>query len=515
MKTYSILSLVFVFFFSNLAIAQFGTLDTSFDGDGKVLTEFQNYNSAVHSIAIQSDNKIIAAGSVYNHSNYSQLALSRYNVDGSLDETFGTAGKVVSNFEELQMDMTSIVIQPDGKILGGGIIYNNYVDSQFILTRYLPNGMPDISFGDDGKLLENSVIVKEILLQPDGKIVAAGFTLDPSPIRDLIVFRYNPDGTKDISFGTGGIVITSVGPKDFANAVALQPDGKIVIAGSVYTEYISDYLVARYLPNGTPDMTFGLNGVAVIDHSANDEISAIKIQPDGKLIFTGYSAGENESFSLVRLMPNGDLDPGFGSNSDGILCGPGALMGKRIELQPDGKIVIAGAHAQGGNYNISISRFENNGNLDETFGEDGVITTPFSTTCQANALLLQPDGKIVIGGEAGLTGGSYNPDFALARYISGTELAVNENAMAENTFAVYPNPVNESVSLDMNLSSEAVLSVDLYDVNGRMISHLLSQKDFGIGYNSQNLQLPDTLAKGMYVLNITNGNSVSNIRILK
>lgn len=517
MKTYKLFLLVIVFLGTDLCTAQFGTLDTTFDSDGKVLTVFQGYNSAVHALALQPDNKILAAGAVYNHGTYSQFGLARYNSDGSLDASFGVAGKVVSNFAGLQMDMTSLILQSDGKIIGGGIIYNNYTDSQFILVRYLSNGSLDTSFGINGSVIEDQIIIRDITMQPDGKIIAAGFTLDASANRDLALMRYNQDGTRDADFGLNGKVVTSVGQKDFGNAMTLQPDGKIVVAGSLYTEYSSDFLVARYLSTGVLDTTFGTEGTAVIDHGYNDETSAVRIQPDGKMIFVGYSANESgqANFSIARLMPNGELDPSFGNSGDGLVCGAGAGMAKKIELQADGKIILAGAYQQGGNYNIGLSRYQSNGNIDETFGENGVVTTSMSTTCQANALLLQPDGKIVIGGEAGLTGGSYNPDFALARYMSGSELGIPVSQKPTNAFSVYPNPVNEIVNLDVTLDQSEILSVDLYDTNGRKIKTLLSNKDFSSGYNSQSLELPETLVKGIYFLNIYNSKMHHNIQIAK
>ena len=498
------------------AYSQNGDLDATFDSDGKVSTEFGNYNSSINSLALQPDGKIIAAGATFNNGSYHRFALARYNTNGSIDTSFGTDGKVIGNHPTLKMSLCSILLQSDGKIIGGGIIYNNFSDSQFFLMRLNADGSVDTNYGTNGMIVSSNININAMALQADGKILAAGFIFNNSGNKDLALIRYNNDGTTDSGFGVNGLVTTSIGSRDIAKALALQPDGKIVVAATSTTSgYHSNFSLVRFFTNGEIDEAFGDDGVVSIDLDESDEPTSVKVQPDGRIVFTGWSGGSSSgSHAIIRLMEDGDFDESFGD--EGIITGPGAEMAKSIELQSDGKMIVAGAYQGGGSNNIALTRLEADGQPDTTFGENGLITTAFSTTCEANAVITQADGKILIGGEAGTTGGTYSPDFALARYFSGLEqLGINDHDIKKNSFSVYPNPVNQTVNLQANLNNSDFISVDLLDLNGRKIQNLMSKKDFGSGYNSHELTLPDTLASGTYILNVSYGNNVSNIRIVK
>jgi uncharacterized delta-60 repeat protein len=517
MKTPLLLLSVFssIFFSASLS-AQDGSLDNSFDADGKLLTEFGNYHSSVSALALQPDGKIIAAGATYNTGDYHQLALARYLADGALDPAFGVGGKVVSDFPGIKLALSAILVQPDNKILGAGIIYNNYYDSQAILIRYNSDGTVDMAFGSDGIVITDNANINAIMLQPDGKILAAGFTFENPSDKDMLVVRYNDNGTIDATFGNSGRTTSSIGNRDFIKAMALQPDGKIVVAGYVYTDatgYATNYCLARYDANGTLDSSFGAAGMIIMDINESDESSAVKIQPDGKIIFTGLSSNLNsESYTLTRLMPDGSMDLTFGNT--GMISGDYAGMGKCLALQADGKIILAGSAPNGGSHMIGLTRFNENGTTDANFGNNGSSCTQFMSSSKANALLIQSDSKLVIGGEAGPTTAGYKPDFALARYVSGSALGVSQTSF-DASFAVYPNPVKTKAQLEINLLQSENLSVDLYDITGKKIKSFFNKKDFSIGNNTYELDLPETLQSGIYFVRISNGRSSSTVRIVK
>jgi uncharacterized delta-60 repeat protein len=228
-----------------LGAVALGDLDTSFGSTGKVLTVFFD-GSAASAVAIQSDGKIVVAGS----------ALVRYNADGTLDTTFGDQGKVTT------FCCGALAIQPDGKIVGAGVSGVSPGNVDFALVRYLPNGTLDTTFSGDGTVTTDFGNGRldgawAIVLQPDGKIVVVGASRveGDSASEDVALARYLPNGSLDATFSGDGKVLTDLGSGegDVATAVALQPDGKIVVAGFTHR---GDFALARYLSNGTLDTTF-------------------------------------------------------------------------------------------------------------------------------------------------------------------------------------------------------------------------------------------------------------------
>jgi uncharacterized delta-60 repeat protein len=526
MKTTERKFLVVILFVTIVSFAQNGTLDNTFDSDGKVMTVYEGYESDVESLAIQSDGKIIAAGTVFNHGSYSQFGLARYLIDGSLDPTFGIGGKVVGGFLQSKMSLNSIVLQPDNKILVAGIIYNNYSDSQFVLVRYNTNGTLDTTFGVGGIVIMNSVNIKTLTLQSDGKIIAAGFLFGNSSMKESLLIRYNKDGTLDTGFGVNGIATSSIGIENFGNDIVLQSDGKILLSGALYNnsgDYNTDFCITRFHNNGTIDNAFGTNGIVGINIDDVDEATSIKIQTDGKIVFVGfsYASGGTSSYSkLVRLLPNGNLDSTFGTGGMATtpVSVPFCKSKESVEIQNDGKIVIAGFYTNPLDINsIALARYQTNGVLDSNFGVNGLVVTSFgaSTRSVANAILLQSDGKIVAGGESGPAFYGHHPNSVVLRYNAVVQLSNPELIAQKYTFSAYPNPVNQIVNLDFNLNESEELSIDLFDINGAKIANLIKGKAFQTGYHSQKLELPETLSKGIYFLNISNGSTASNVKIVK
>jgi uncharacterized delta-60 repeat protein len=250
----------------DFAIARYnpdGSLDTTFDGDGRVTTPISTNNFDVAAdVAIQADNRIVAVG--FADSNF---ALARYNVDGSLDTTFAGAGTVTTNFGGLFAEGAAVVIQPDGKVLAVGTTTST-TTADFALVRYNADGTPDASFGAGGQVTTDITVtdsLTDVTLQADGRILVTGRTFDQVSDDNFTVARYDADGTLDATFGNAGIVQTDIATSsDAARGIALQADGKIVVAGqTAFGQAIgaSDFAVVRY--EGTPparDMTFYLHG---------------------------------------------------------------------------------------------------------------------------------------------------------------------------------------------------------------------------------------------------------------
>jgi uncharacterized delta-60 repeat protein len=422
------------YFRASAASAASGDLDPTFGTGGKVTTNFFNYNDQVDAVAMQSDGKIVVAGfaNLSTGGQISNFALARYNTDGTLDTTFGTGGKVNTDFLGFGNTARSIVIQPDGKIVAAGYASNGAGTIHFALARYNTNGTLDTSFGTGGKVTTNISDTGDgafaVAIQADGKIVAAGATL-PSASSNVQIFalaRYNTDGSLDTSFGIGGKVTTSFsGTYDEATAVVIQSDGKIIAAGHAHSDSSrDDFALARFNTNGTLDTSFGTGGKVTTDFSGlSDFVASAVIQSDGKIVAAGTveTSATQSAFALARYNTNGSLDTTFGTVGKVTTNFTSSQdQANAIAIQSDGKIIVAGFAPNSSTFlDFALARYNTNGSLDASFGVGGKVTTDFFGDFDAaNAVAIQSDGKIVAAGYAYPNGGQSHSDFALARYIN-------------------------------------------------------------------------------------------------
>ena len=444
-----------------------GSLDATFDGDGKVTTADGSCCDFANDVAIQPDGKIIAAGHRFQTLTGYDFKLVRFNTNGSLDTTFDSDGTVVTDFGQSYDVANAIAIQPDGKIIAAGSSGNWNRD--FALIRYNQNGSLDTTFDSDGKVTTwFGVIVGnalfDVTIQPDGKIVAVGVT------DGEVVARYNSDGTRDTTFGTTGIVpgaASSVAIQQDGKIVAaggsflltrlnqdgsldatfdgdgivtnsyffgvaqvlIQQDGKVLVAGSYCTGYDDNgacestgFALARVNTDGTIDTTFDGDGIVTF-YIACDSLNAVAIQPDGKIVAAGNSYdGSIGTFALVRYNPDGSLDTTF--DGDGIVTTPIGTFASAnsVAIQSNGKIVAAGYGSANG-FGFALARYNPDGSLDTSFDNDGIVTTAIGTSSIANSVAMQSDGKIVAAGASSF---GPNADFALVRY--------NPNGSLDTTF---------------------------------------------------------------------------------
>jgi len=415
-----------------------GTLDASFGTRGTVITDLGG-SAAARALAVQPDGKIVAAGLAFIN-DVSNVALARYNTNGTLDASFGTVGIVTTPFDfPGNFDQVSgVVFQTDGKIVlagstGIGLFAN------FALARFNSDGTLDASFGTGGMVTTNfgqvSAQAFSVAVQADGKIVAAGYgNIDGG--EDFALARYNSNGTLDASFGTGGKVTTaflgSAGQAfAFAFSVAIQPDGRIVAAGYASmgpagaSTPTFDFALARYNSNGTLDTSFGTGGRVTTDFAGpNDQASSIAVQPDGRIVVAGAAGGflnRGFDFALARYNSNGTLDATFGTGGKATTDFAGVDdVPSSIALQGDGKIVVVGRTGIIDTFDFALARYNSNGTLDTSFGTSGKVTTDFAgSSDQATSVALQADGNIVAAGGGNLNG---RFEFALARYVGGAAL---------------------------------------------------------------------------------------------
>jgi uncharacterized delta-60 repeat protein len=361
----------------------------------------------------------------------------------NLDPTFGSAGTVRTDFSGNIDQANAVAIQADGKIVAAGSSFSSSKTVEdFIVARYNVNGTLDKRFGNNGKIttdfFRNVDSIEALAIQPDGKIVVAGFAQlagSGGTPRVFALARYTSDGRLDNSFGNGGSLTTSFGGTfAAASAIMVQPDGKIVVAGTAdFNPRVPgsglDFAVARYTANGNLDASFGDAGKIVFDFFGSfDQANAAALQPDGKIIVVGSASYDSFNrdigFALTRFNADGSTDFGFGSGGKQITSFFDAgAKANGVVLQPDGKFVVAGSASDSATRPVAtdfaLARYNSDGSLDVSFGTGGETSVPFSDGAseQANTLALMSDGKIIVAGSAFKTFAT-PPDFAVRRYNS-------------------------------------------------------------------------------------------------
>jgi uncharacterized delta-60 repeat protein len=414
-------STILIILSTSLAAAAAGELDITFHNDGKLTTDYSGGAERAFGMAIQPDGKIVAVGTHAGPGVYDFL-LVRYRTDGKRDPAFSNDGMVTTDFGGVEIAW-DVVIQTDGKIVVSGFIcYGDCSNYDLALARYNPNGSLDTTFSGDGKVVQDygggsNWSYGGIAIQPDGKIVIAG-GMNGVHGRDLAVYRFNPDGTLDKTFHFDGMVNTGFGPgaTDDGYDLAIK-DGKIIVVGTTCKSCYSDYklTVVRFNSNGTLDTTFNGTGKVSTDFVGNDVAYSVAILSNGKIVVAGCAYDPADSkIILARYTPSGSLDTSF--HGDGKVIVNLALNRDEcvydMTIQPDGKIVVSGDVDNGTNKDFALLRFKSYGALDTTFNGNGIVTTDFGASEEGWAIALQTDGKIVVEGY------TYSPyDFALARYL--------------------------------------------------------------------------------------------------
>lgn len=325
-----------------------GTLDAKFGNGGKVIT-VANVRESAAGLLILPDGKIMISGSIdLPSSQDTSFALLRYNSDGSVDPTFGNGGTVTTNIGVDDDQAYAIALQSDGKIVAAGrrgiqFYPTDQRKGNVALARYNPDGSLDATFGnggivvnDFGQGLESYAIA--LMIQPDGKIVIAG-----ESNYEFLVARYNSNGTLDTTFGNGGHAFANFSNNwDRGTDAVLQRDGKIVLVGlSILNSPYDSFAMARFNSDGSFDQSFGNGGkVLMVDEG---DLNAVALQSDGKVIALGNNNSSNSPFVLLRFLVNGSLDSTFGSGGRITTSFGGATTwGVALALQPDGRLVAGG-----------------------------------------------------------------------------------------------------------------------------------------------------------------------------
>lgn len=372
-----------------------------------------------------------------------------FGQSGQLDISFGTGGKVVSSNIIGNCQINDVALQNDGKIVvAGQAISGSTID--FITARYLTGGTLDNSFNGNGYIKTNfstppnyyANTAYSVAIQNDGKIVVAGDNYNGVNY-DMALVRYNSDGTIDSSFNNVGFAFADNGGNETARSMLLQSDGKIVLAGSTSSPDIRFY-VARFNTDGTPDLSFGINGTVSTDlgPSSEDQILALDIQQDGKLVATGASITplNIKQIGIARYNTDGSLD--FAFSGDGIIVEnyTGKDVFNCIEVTTGGQIIVAGSVSDFSQF--CVAQFNTDGTVDTGFGVNGkTITSLNSIDVHVKSLALQPDGKILLGGYR--FDNINDNNFTIVRYSSTglIDLSFDLDGIVETDFAGFDDNI--------------------------------------------------------------------------
>ncbi|MCY1078142.1 hypothetical protein [Archangium lansingense] len=415
-----------------------GTLDPSFGSGGVVTTDFSGGAEQIEDLAIQRDGRIVTVGSTRNTlTNNTNVALMRYLEDGRLDPSFGEGGRVTTDFGGTDV-ARAVAIQPDGKLVIAGFTTTSAPRDVFLVARYLKDGRLDTSFGTGGWTTIDFgghivSLAHDVGIQPNGRIVVAGLTLDARSSYDFAIARLRKDGSLDPSFGSGGTVnVDFSGGADFGLAMSILPGCRIVVAGSAAVPGSGDdYAAIRLRPDGTLDPSFGTSGRTTVDFlGADDDAWGVAIQPGGKVVLAGRVSRPGEShfaFGLTRLDSEGRLDTRFGDGGRTLTdFSRSSDSAMDVAVQSDGRIVAAGIVGDDvrGGVHFGIARYDKQGRLDPSFGTGGLVTSDFGLSPifgdQAFAVAVDEDDRILVGGASVV--GFPEPrdlDASLARYLGG------------------------------------------------------------------------------------------------
>lgn len=355
-------------------------------------------------------------------------ALTRLLPDGSPDPAFGRDGTVTGEPGD-RFRVLSVAVQRDGKVLAGGFAICGRMCTASVLARFHPDGTPDAGFGDAGRVtlqLAETGPISALLVDADDRIIAGGMTRPSGTgeFDDFSVVRYLPDGTLDPTFGEDGRVRTDFrGSSDIVSSLALQADGAIVAGGTSHEPHQNGpiaprFALARYLADGSPDVTFGGDGTVETDLSPEPEmfesLTSVALAPDGGVLAAGHARpdGVTPRIAVVRYTPAGAPEPAFGADGLVALDVAPASEASAVTVQDDGRVVVAGRAADNPaaptradppgqlgsdtDWTWALLRLEPTGQLDETFGDGGVVRTAAGKA--ANEMLLEPDGQIVVAG---------------------------------------------------------------------------------------------------------------------
>lgn len=490
-------------------------LDPSFNNGGTLLHKAGSSSCFANAVAIRADGGILVGGGSDQYKNPS-FVLSLFRPDGSLDTLFGKKGIVRTPFGNGFDGILAIAFDGDGRfVVGGGT--NNSGSSRWAIARYMNNGVLDSSFASDGFYITTYPFtgqVTDLQILSDGKIVASGMA---THLGGVGLLRLLPDGDLDSTFGNAGIIDTDPKVMLEAGNMVLQPDGKILLSGYTYTIHRPNVMI-RLQANGSFDSSFGNDGV--INNNWSDDIdggAAVLLQADGKIIQVVNIKPKGVNYILLeRYFPNGTIDSSFGLAGRSIHAGSANAWAQSAVLMPDGRMVVGGGYFYGYGYLSIMALFGYlpNGLPDSSFGTSARITTSIGNPSSViKQLAVQQDGRIVVAGHANEYIG--NQQTAIARYRPLSRLAIASIDRTSIPLSAFPIPMDESLQVIYTLDKAGPVVFTLTDATGRIVQTWGGLSTISAGRHEERLAISPSIACGLYQLRLVSGTSVSRISVIK
>lgn len=483
-----------------------GQPDINFDGDGYVRVDFENAADFGYTIARYGND--IVTGGIADSAGFRKPAFTRLRSDGSFNNLLGGDGAVRVSPQGLESSIYDMAVQADNKIVAVGDLD---ATEKGMVYRINGSGSIDQAFGVNGyfthlKSGKDREFYYDALMQDDGKILVTGYTCLINDC-NMILARLKANGTPDSTFGTNGFVYsTTSGTFEGGENIAVDANGKILVAGGNG----SDIVLFRYNANGTPDNSFSLDGRVTYNAGFSENASGIAIQPDGKIVVSGDSYNRPQPSAIVlRFNTDGTFDNTFGNN--GVIdtsftgdCVPSAML-----LQPDGKILLAGRDDASANTRVFLARLNSNGTPDNSFGTGGYYTGNFNSDGEAlYDICLLSDGRLAGAGFM-KTGVSY--DMLTAIFATGISVGILDFNTTQNTLLVFPNPVQSEINIAYELLQEETLTVSLFDLAGKQVHQFTTHELNTAGKHTRAFQLPINVTAGQYILNMQSAQGSQSI----
>lgn len=411
------------------AWANAGEPDPSFGKDGLAIAPVRQFYlyPFPRAIAVDGKGRIVIAG-YWAHMVTAQPVVARFEPDGTLDSSFGENGIVALRWGLSYSWSYSdgVAIDSAGRIVLGGTVARGSFNYDFAVGRLLEDGSPDPSFGNDGLLTIDSGSEGDsgtaLAIDGEGRILLGGTTERLRETERAVAIRVTPDGSLDPSFGAGGIATVGFGERSSAEAIAVEPSGAVLLAGGATVSGSRRFALYRLNSNGNPDPSLGGDGHVTFDPpGARGEkaATAVAVDASGRLLLVGTEGSEgNEAAPVVRLLPNGFLDPSFGTGGALVLPLSQPAVASGAALDSKGRLVIVGGAGTGNEQEPFLARLDSNGAMDTSFGQNGLVLDGRlrSYYSGARAVAIDSAGRYLIA--AGVREG-----FVVARYLPESQAA--------------------------------------------------------------------------------------------
>jgi uncharacterized delta-60 repeat protein len=492
--------------------AQPGELDPLYNGTGYVVQPV-NTADAVQKILVQADQKILAIGMSWDATYTAHAHVFRYLPDGTPDTDFATNGVFTYTLDNEAL-LYSGMITSTGKILLVGAT-TDYQTYRMLLIQLNEDGTPDETFGTGGVVTESVSLVEpnaedmlyDVTQDDQGNILVCGSSYDLNYVRRPVVVRFKPDGELDTAFGTNGVAtipVMTVGASAF-KAIEMQPDGKIVASGYFgQTELWYLLLLVRFNADGSPDSTFSADGIIKHNYgNVDDQAEELQITADGSIITAGKTVTVTYNYSalLMKFTPAGEVDASFGDAGAVVEDLDDFDYGWNVALQPDGKIIMAGTSGDGppNGFDLAVWKYLPDGTPDNAFGNNGLAHHVIPDYyAMIYGMALQGDGKILIGGQARTTNNQNY--FFTARLQNETISSIADGSVPAEAL-VAPNPATAGswVTVSTTQTIQADARIHVFAADGRcVVTYRPQRSDRGAG--RLGIQLPVGIAPGAYQL---------------